>query len=92
MYFFLFSADGSRRGEARRGEARRRHRFRRSSLSVSFVCVSWERCRMAANPDLTEVGSAALFAELQRRVGCLDKPEKRVILLGAYIPLRIKRE
>ena len=45
------------------------------------ACVQTQSDGMAA--DLTEVGSAALFAELQRRVGCLDKPEKRIILLGA---------
>lgn len=32
--------------------------------------------------DLAEVGTADLLAEVQRRLDCADKPEKRIILVG----------
>ena len=41
-----------------------------------------EREREMEKVDLSEVSAGALFSELQRRVSCLDKPEKRIILLG----------
>ena len=36
--------------------------------------------------DLSEVSVDALLAEVQRRLECQTKPEKRVILIGAAVP------
>ena len=33
--------------------------------------------------ELAEVATADLLAEVQRRLECTDKPEKRIILVGA---------
>lgn len=33
-------------------------------------------------PDLDSVPTESLLAEIQRRVNCLSKPEKRLILVG----------
>lgn len=34
--------------------------------------------------DLTEVSTEALMAEIQRRLDCTKKPEKRIILIGGW--------
>ena len=36
--------------------------------------------------DLSEVSVDELLAEVQRRLECQTKPEKRVILIGAVVP------
>ena len=37
--------------------------------------------------NLTDVPVDELVAEVSRRMHCLDKPEKRVIMVGRYMPL-----
>jgi adenylate kinase len=34
--------------------------------------------------DISEVSTEALMREMQRRLECLNKPEKRIILVGAW--------
>jgi hypothetical protein len=43
--------------------------------------------------DLSEVSTEKLLCEMQRRLDCQSKPEKRIVLLGAHIlPIaRIRR-
>lgn len=48
-----------------------------SPVRTSFPPIA----RMPA--DLTETSMEDLLAEFQRRLSCLEKPEKRIILVGA---------
>ena len=41
---------------------------------------------MAAKVDLSEVSVDELLAEVQRRLECQTKPEKKLILIGALAP------
>lgn len=38
--------------------------------------------------DLSEIPTESLVHEVQRRLECLNKPEKRLILIGAWPPLQ----
>ncbi len=40
--------------------------------------------------DLSEVPADAMLREMARRLACLDKPEKRIILVGACSPARAR--
>lgn len=39
---------------------------------------------MAAALDLSELPTEALVKEMERRLDCLKKPEKRLVLIGEY--------
>jgi adenylate kinase len=39
---------------------------------------------MAAALDLSELPTEALVKEMERRLDCLNKPEKRLVLIGEY--------
>ena len=38
--------------------------------------------KMSAALDLSELPTAALVKEMERRLECLNKPEKRIVLIG----------
>ena len=42
-----------------------------------------EQPTMAAAMDLSELPTEALVHEMQRRLECLNKPERRLVLIGA---------
>lgn len=44
---------------------------------------------MASAAALAEISTDALMAEIQRRLECTVKPEKRIILIGARLTTQI---
>ena len=51
-----------------------------------FPCRS-PRLASAAAMDLADVPNDAMLREMQRRLDCMTRPEKRVILVGALLRL-----
>ena len=49
-------------------------------LTTHFVARI--RANMAAALDLSELPTEALVKEMERRLDCLNKPEKRLVLIG----------
>ena len=51
-----------------------------------FLLVSGNpvSCTTMGGLDLSEIDTGDLVREVQRRLECLSKPEKRLILIGAW--------
>ena len=48
---------------------------------------------MAAALDLSDLPTEALVKEVERRLECLNKPEKRLVLIGeCLMDVRLSRE
>ena len=63
---------------------------RGSSMPVQgegSLSVRAPRIASAAAMDLADVPNDAMLREMQRRLDCMTRPEKRVILVGALLPL-----
>jgi len=55
------------------------------SLIDFFKTPSKQPADMAAAMDLSELPTEALVKEVQRRLECLNKPERRLILIGKHV-------
>ncbi len=54
-----------------------------SAVSTNTEYVAWKALRSKEQAmDLADIATDDLLAEVQRRMHCMDKPEKRVIMVG----------
>ena len=51
-------------------------------LGVIFILDSKRSPRQTMSSELSEVSTDALMREIQRRLDCQTKPDKRLILIG----------
>lgn len=60
-------------------------------LTSLFKAPSKHQEDMATAMDLSELPTEALLKEMQRRLDCLNKPERRLVLIGTYLnPLHVR--